>query len=438
MHINFPLLKLMVGGPMKFLLKLAVVVAILAAGGYFAYPHAMAYMKARNKVHFRSVEIETGEIISVVNSTGDAQPVLRVDVGSFVSGPIIELHVDFNSEVKKDQLMAKVDPRIYKSTVAREQASLATRKAEITRVEALLRQATNEEKRANQLREKHPDFISDTELDQIVANLESLEAQLVVARASVDQAKASLENAETNLAYTDIKSPVDGLVIDRLIDPGQTLAAQFQTPKLFVVAPDMREKMYVYASVDEADIGLIRDAQDSNAVVEFTVDAYPDDLFEGKIAQIRLNPVTLQNVVTYPVVVEAPNPELKLLPGMTATISFQVEKQESTIKVPNSALRFFPKKEHVRSEDHELLEGGIDDEEEEEEEDELEQRSAAEKAKAKRERNKRHVWVVDGELLKAIEVETGISDSRFSELVSGELKKGMELVSGTTKKPDEK
>ena len=424
---------------MKFLLKLAVVIGILAGIGYFTYPRVVAYLKARNKVHFRFAEVEEGSIISVVNSTGDVQPVLRVEVGSFVSGPIIELHVDFNSEVKKGELMAKVDPRIYKSTVAREKATLATRVAEITRVEALLRQAKNEEKRANQLREKHPDFISDTELDQIVANLESLEAQLTVAHASVDQAKASLENAETNLAYTDITSPVDGLVINRLIDPGQTLAAQFQTPQLFVVAPDMRKKMYVYASVDEADIGLIREAQQRDAIVEFTVDAYPDDLFEGKIAQIRLNPTSTQNVVTYPVVVEAPNPDLKLLPGMTANISFQVERRDEIVKVPNAALRFFPKKEHVRPEDHKLLEGGADDDDEEakeEKKDQLEARSAAEKAEAKRKRNKRHVWVVDGELLKATEIETGISDSQFTELVSGELKKGMKLVTGTTKKPN--
>lgn len=420
---------------MKLLLKLAIVVGILAAIVYFSYPRVTAFIKERNKVHYRFADVEEGDIISVVNSTGDVQPVLRVEVGSFVSGPIIELHVDFNSEVKEGELMAKVDPRLYLSAVAREKASLATREAEVKRVEALLRQAKNEEKRANQLREKHPDFISDTELDQIVANLESLEAQLAVAHASVDQAKASLENAETNLAYTDITAPVDGLVIDRLIDPGQTLAAQFQTPRLFVVAPNMREKMYVYASVDEADIGLIREAQTRGASVEFTVDAYPDDLFQGKIAQVRLNPTSTQNVVTYPVVVEAPNPDLKLLPGMTANISFQVDKQEDIIKVPNAALRFFPKKEHVRPEDHKLLEGGTDQEETEERQDELKERSAAEKAEAKRKRNKRHVWVVEGELLKAIEIVTGISDSRFTELVSGDVKKGMKLVTGTRKTP---
>lgn len=420
---------------MKLLWKLAIVVGILAAIVYFSYPRVAAFIKERNKVHYRFADVEEGDIVSVVNSTGDVQPVLRVEVGSFVSGPIIELHVDFNSEVKEGELMAKVDPRLYLSAVAREKASLATREAEVKRVEALLRQAKNEEERANQLREKHPDFISDTELDQIVANLESLEAQLAVAHASVDQAKASLENAETNLAYTDITAPVDGLVIDRLIDPGQTLAAQFQTPRLFVVAPNMREKMYVYASVDEADIGLIRDAQKRGSSVEFTVDAYPDDLFEGKIAQVRLNPTSTQNVVTYPVVVEAPNPDLKLLPGMTANISFQVDKQEDITKVPNAALRFFPKKEQVRPEDHKLLEGGMDEEEREEKQDELKERSAAEKAEAKRKRNKRHVWVVEGELLKAIEIVTGISDSRFTELVSGDVKKDMKLVTGTKKTP---
>ncbi len=425
---------------MKLLLKVAVVLAILAGGGYFAYVGVKAYLKTANKVYYRQIDVEEGEIISVVNSTGDIQPVLRVEVGSFVSGPIIKLPVDFNDEVKEGDLLAKVDPRLYRSAVARETAALKTRKADITRVEALLRQAKNEQKRANQLREKHPDFISDTELDQIVANLESLEAQLAVAEASVEQAEASLENAETNLEYTDIKAPKDGLVIDRKISEGQTMAAQFQTPQLFIIGVEMREHMYVYASVDEADIGLILDAKDRDAVVEFTVDAYPDDLFHGKIAQVRLNPTSTQNVVTYPVVVEAPNPELKLLPGMTASISFQVDRRDGVVKIPNAALRFFPKRENVRPEDQKLLEGGEAEAEvtEEETEEETEKRSASETVEAKRKRKKRHVWVVDGELLKAIAIETGINDSRFTELVSGELKKGMKLVSGTTKKPEGK
>ena len=149
--------------------------------------------------------------------------------------------------------------------------------------------------------------------------------------------------SEANLDYTEIRSPVDGIVIDRKIDPGQTVAATFQTPELFIVAPDMRKEMHVFASVDEADIGLIRDAQESGQPVRFTVDAYPDDLFEGKIFQIRKSSTTTQNVVTYPVVVSAPNPDLKLLPGMTASISFQVARDATNVlRIPNAALRFYP------------------------------------------------------------------------------------------------
>ncbi len=250
---------------MKLLLKTAILLGVLGAGTYFAYAPVMAYWKSRNKVYFRTAEVERGEIVSVVNSTGTIQPVLRVEVGSFVSGPIKDLFADFNQEVAEGEILAKIDPRLYEAAVARETASLKTRKAEIARVEALLEQAANEEKRALELRARHKDFISDTELDQIVANHKSLKAQLEVAEAAVDQAQANLENAELNLEYTDIRSPVAGRVIDRNIDRGQTRAAQFQTPQLFVVAPDMEEEMHVFASVDEADIGLIRKAQQSGA-----------------------------------------------------------------------------------------------------------------------------------------------------------------------------
>jgi HlyD family secretion protein len=200
---------------------------------------------------------------------------------------------------------------------------------------------------------------------------------------------------------------------------------------LFVVAPNMEEEMHVFASVDEADIGLIRRAQQRDALVEFTVDAYPDDLFTGTIAEIRFNPTTVQNVVTYPVVVTAPNPELKLLPGMTANISFQIEKRSDVLKVPNAALRFYPERDQVREQDRKLLEGGGDDETN----DAIDSRSAAEDADAKRRRNRRHVWIAEGELLRAVEIETGISDSQFSELVAGELKEGQKLVTGVSPTP---
>jgi HlyD family secretion protein len=217
-------------------------------------------------------------------------------------------------------------------------------------------------------------------------------------------------------------------VIDRKIEPGQTLAAQFQTPELFTVAPDMREKMHVHASVDEADIGLIRTAQARKLPATFTVDAY-DEMFEGQVEEIRLSSTTTQNVVTYPVIVAAPNIELKLLPGMTANISFEVDRAEKAIKIPNSALRFFPNPRHVRKEDKPLVEGKVAAEEEESQVAD-ETLSAADRAEARAARNRRHVWVVDGYELRAVAVEIGLSDSKHSQLVSGDLQVGDKLVIG--------
>jgi HlyD family secretion protein len=181
--------------------------------------------------------------------------------------------------------------------------------------------------------------------------------------------------------------------------------------------------------VDEADIGLIRAAQQAGQPVHFTVDAYPDDLFEGKIFEIRKNSTTTQNVVTYPVVVSAPNPELKLLPGMTASISFQVGEVKNVLRIPNAALRFYPQREQVRKDDRKLLEGGPTTGTPEEDQENT-SRSAEEKAETRRNRNRRHVWVKDGEFLRAVEVFTGLSDSKFTELVSGEIKLADQLVTG--------
>jgi len=195
----------------------------------------------------------------------------------------------------------------------------------------------------------------------------------------------------------------------------------------------MRQKMHVHASVDEADIGLIRDAKEQGRPVHFTVDAYPDDLFEGSIEEVRFSSTETQNVVTYPVIVAAANPELKLLPGMTASISFRVEERPDVTKIPNAALRFYPEKKHVREEDQKLLEGTDWEKEKNEDEPDV-MLSAEEKAEARKSRNKRHVWVAEGSKLKAIAVVTGLSDSKFTELVSGELAVDTKLVTGINPK----
>lgn len=412
---------------MRFFLKLLVVVAVIIGAGWAAYKPAMSYWKQRNRPTYRTDEVTRRTITSVVNTSGEVKPVLSVLVGSFVSGPIEELHADFNDHVEKDQLLAEIDPRIYEAAVLRDRATLITREADVERVKAQLQQAINDEKRSIALREENADFISKTEMDRFHFNRMSLDAQLKVAQATIDQAKANLENSEANLEYTKIRSPVDGIIIDRKIDPGQTLAAQFQAPELFIIAPEMDKKMHIFASVDEADIGLIRTAQEKNNPVHFTVDAYPDDLFVGEIEQIRFSSTETQTVVTYPVIVASSNEDLKLLPGMTANLSFQIDEKKDVICVPNAALRFYPTVRRVREEDRSLLDGAGDDDDDSEDEPEL---SAREKADADRKRRSRHVWVEDGEWLRAVEVRTGISDNRFTEIESADLKVGDKLVTG--------
>ena len=242
-----------------------------------------------------------------------------------------------------------------------------------------------------------------------------------------------MENSLANLNYTKITAPVDGMIINKKIDMGQTVAASFQTPELFVVAPDMRIEMHVHASVDEADIGLIKSAQREGFPVKFTVDAYPDELFEGRVHEVRLNSTTTQNVVTYPVIVAAPNPDLKLLPGMTASLSFQVAYRENVTKIPNAALRFYPDAKHVRAEDIPILEGhrsttaNRDDDQTQEN---AQAMSADERSQLRRNRDRRHVWVLDNDRLRAIAVTTGLSDSRHTELIEGNVKVDDVLVTG--------
>jgi HlyD family secretion protein len=280
-----------------------------------------------------------------------------------------------------------------------------------------------------ELRHENMDFIAQAEIDKFTYSCDSLAAQLELAEAAVKQADAQLAFSQAQLQYTNIVAPEDGTIINRKIDPGQTVAAQFQTPEMFILAPDMRKVMYVHASVDEADIGLIQDAQKKGLPVRFTVDAHPSDLFVGQILEIRLSSTTTQNVVTYPVVISVPNPELKLLPGMTASISFEVDRRSNVLKIPNAALRFFPQPQHVRAEDKPLLEGQHDQSQNNEQSDEN-LLSADERAEVRRKRNRRHVWVADKLLLRAVEVQVGLADSRYAELVEGPLKLNDALVTG--------
>ncbi len=397
----------------------------------------MRYWAGLYKVTWETAAIESGDITRYVLSTGTVQPVLSVSIGSFVSGPIVELNVDFNDTVKKGDVLARIDPRLFKANVDRDEATLATREADLERVEAQLQQSLNNYMRGRNLRGSNVDFMSDREMDALTFEVKSLQAQRKLAKASIQQATASLETSRANLNYCEVTAPVDGVVIDRKINPGQTLAAQFQTPELFIIAPDLREEVHVFASVDEADIGLIQKAKEEERPVTFTVDAHPDEVFDGAIVQIRVSSVANSNVVTYPVVISASNPDLKLLPGMTASISFEVDSTDDVPKVPNAALRFFPVDvKLVRESDRHLIDGSAwktsaqNTTQSDEEKDELANQTASEKVEAEKKKNQRHVWMVDGDLLKAVAIVTGLTENRFTEVTDGELKPGDLLVTG--------
>lgn len=409
---------------MRRWLIILIILTFLGIGGAVGGPKGYAYWRKRNQPKFRTAKVTRGPVAWEVRTSGKVQPVLRVSIGSFVSGPVSELHANFNDYVKKGQLLARIDPRIYAAAVRRDEAALAVANADTLRVLANLHQARNDERRSKKLRDINPEYISDTEMDQFRFAREALEAQLEIAKESAKQAQGRLDDSKANLQYTEIVAPCDGVVIDRKIDEGQTLAAQFQTPELFVLAPEMEKRMWIEAMVLEADIGMVRKAKDRGQDVEFTIEAYQDELFHGKIKQVRQNPTTEQNVVTYPVIVEAPNPDLKLLPGMTAVLSFEVERKDEVLRIPGGAIRFLPDVKHVRKEDKDLIEG--DDVKETGEDGP----SAKDRVSANQRRRRRHVWIQDGEFLKAIPIEFGITDGKVYELAAGELIEGQELVTG--------
>lgn len=410
---------------MKTLFKWFAITLALTGLCIGAYSPIQQYIASRNSVQWRTEKVVRGSIQSVVNSTGTVQPKVKVAIGSFVSGPIIELNAEFNQEVKKGEVLARIDPQTYEANYSRDRALHATRVAEVAQIKVDLQHAINDENRSLTLHAKDKSFIASAEIDKCKFSRLSLEAKLNASEMAVEQAKATMENSLANLNYTKILAPVDGMIINRKIDLGQTVAASFQTPELFVIAPEMKVEMHVHASVDEADIGQIKTAQRKGLPVTFTVDAYPDELFEGKIHEVRLNSTTTQNVVTYPVIVAAANPDLKLLPGMTASLSFQIAHRDDVLKIPNSALRFYPEAKHVRTEDIPILEGrrhASIASDNEEAQDSATSLSANERSQMRRNRDFRHVWVVDGLKLRAVAVTTGISDSHHTEMIAGDLK----------------
>jgi HlyD family secretion protein len=384
--------------------------------------------------------VTRGRVEMVVNSSGTVKPKRMVSVGAFASGPIMAVKVDFNSPVRgpaKDAIkvvagvalrhllegtiLAEIDERLLKAARDRDTAYLATQQAELNRVEALLQQAANNETRARRLLAVNRDYISDNEMDQILFARAALEAQRGLAQAAIRQAEATLKKSQQDLDYAIIIAPVDGIIIERKIDPGQTVVASFQTPELFTIAPEIE---HVFASVDEADIGLIEATRKRGAKAKFTVDAFANEIFDATIVEIRNNSTTTQNVVTYPVLIRASDPERKLRPGMTANITFPIEAKENVLRVPAVALRFRPVKDQVRPEDQHYVEPVVQPNEP------GTRRSAGEKAMAARNRSNRIVWVQEERLLRAVPITIGLMESHYAEVLSGELKEGDRVITG--------
>jgi HlyD family secretion protein len=417
-----------------WLLILAVLGGLLVGGGLAG----AAWWKQQFKPKFQTAEVSRGRVETVVNSTGTVKPVRTVSVGAFTSGPIKKINVDFNDVVKKDEELALNDQKVQQATLnganaglQRDEAALETQEADLERVTALCKQAKENKERAEKLRAINKDYLSDTDWDQYQYTAITCAVQVKLSKANVAQAKATValskanvENAEANLDYTHIRSPEAGVVIERKVEPGQTVASNYQTPELFIVAPDL-STMFVYASVDEADIGLIQAAEEHRRPVKFTVDSHPGELFEGEIHQIRNNSTTTQNVVTYPVVIKAANPGLKLKPGMTANLSFQTEARDDVLRVPVAALRFSPLAYQVRPEDaHYVTPPPTDGPQAKT------TATAAEKAEQSKSRRRRVVWVKDGDLLRAVPVMLGLIENQWAEVVEGELSAGDKLVTG--------
>ena len=337
-----------------------VVAAALGAGGWFGWKQFADKDEAQK---FRTAKVEKGPLIATVAATGILNPVVSVSVGSQVSGQIKELFADFNSEVRKGQLIARIDPEqieyrmrqaqadldASRASVGTQQANVAVQRAEVARAEANLAEAKRDLERKKSLVEKN--FIAASEAEKAdslfkaqLAGLDSARAQLGVADANarnsiavVKQREAQLAQAKIDLERTAIRSPVDGIVVKRSIEPGQTVAASLQAPELFVIAQNLAD-MQVDSAIDESDVGRVRVGQ----ATTFTVDSFPGRTFAGAVKQVRKAAQTVSNVVTYTVVITAANPDLTLLPGMTASVRITTDRRDSALKVANSALRFRP------------------------------------------------------------------------------------------------
>jgi len=339
------------------------------------------------KMLYQTHVLAKGDIVEKITASGTINPISTVNIGTQVSGTISEIYVDYNSEVKKDQLLAQIDPALFEATVGQRRAALNVAKAEVQVAE---NEADYAKKQLNRIKKLNASrYSADKELDLSEKEYNNAVAQVALKKAQVEQAQAALDAAETELRYTRIISPVDGIVVSKEVEVGQTVAASFQTPTLFNVAEDLT-KMQIEASVVEADIAKVKNGQ----TVEFSVDSFPDEVFFGKVTQVRNEAINTSNVVTYEVIIEVENADLKLKPGMTANVEIITAEKKDILRVPNKALRFFVTDEN---------------------------------GETKRYKDK-GIWTLQKGNPNRIVIKTGVSDEDFTEISGDDLAEGMEII----------
>ncbi|HEX5773045.1 MAG TPA: efflux RND transporter periplasmic adaptor subunit [Geomobilimonas sp.] len=390
----------------KFLIPAAAVILVVAAG------IAFFTLKKKPEVAYKTATVERGDIVAAVSATGNLAAVVTVQVGTQVSGTIQKLFVDFNSPVKKGQVIAQIDPSLFAAQVEQTRGNFLAAQANLLKAKADLNDARRSLERNRQLLKDG--IIAQSDFDTAETRHEQAAATVKAAEGTVAQTRGAFSQSETNLRYATIRSPVDGTVVSRNVDVGQTVAASFQTPTLFTIAQDLT-RMEIDTSVDEADISRIKVGQ----TVTFTVDAYPENQFKGTVRQVRNAPIVTQNVVTYVVVIDVDNKELKLKPGMTANVSIETARKENVLKLPAAALRFRPKagKEAKGKPD-----------------------TAAAPRKMKKETGQQ-VYILSQENKPVpVPVKTGISNDGQVELLEGNLKENdgviVEQVASSPKKPE--
>ncbi len=391
----------------------AILALVVAGIGFAVWKWRTA--KAAVEIAYKTAPIEKRRISARVTASGTLQATVTVQVGAQVSGRIAKLNADFNSTVKKGDLIAKLDPQLFVAAVEREKANYASAKAGVVRAEAQQRDADMVLRRTKALNEQG--LASASELQTAETNVSVTAAATEVARATLQQAQAALNQAQVNLSYTDIRSPIDGTVISRNVDVGQTVAASLQAPVLFTIAEDLR-KMQVHTSVAEGDVGRLTPSMD----VTFTVDAFPGQRFKGKVGQIRNAAQTVQNVVTYDAVIDVDNSDLRLRPGMTATVTIVYAERPEVLAIPNTALRFKPPAEALASASATIASA-----------------AAAGSTRPPRQHDAAHedgsprtVYLLRGGRPEPVTIKGGLSDGTVTEVLSGEVHEGDAVVIDAT------